>query len=329
MFKQVLLLFFIVLGFAPSTLAQVQQMEANSFFAPADTFDQKRFNYSLGVGLATYTGVSIGLWHTWYKQYPQEGFHFFNDLGEWNDVDKVGHVYSGYFQSLLCYEGAKWTGMSDRKAMWTGMICGGLFQTTIEVMDGFSTNWGFSIPDFAANVGGIGAFALQHKYWGEQRIQLKVSSHPVDYPAMEFYDEEGVFISSLQDRVDDLYGATFLERYLKDYNAQTIWASVNVVSFLGKDAKWPRWLNLALGYGAENLYGGFENVWEVDNETISLGPEWERYHQFYLSFDLDFTKVKTKNHFLRGLLKIFNIFKMPAPALELNSRGEFTFHLFR
>jgi len=300
-----------------------------SFFAPADTFSQKRFNYALGFSSTVYTGFSIGLYSAWYKQYPQEGFHTFNDWGEWENMDKVGHIYTAYFQGVLCYKGAKWTGLSDNKSILVGVICGGLFQTTIEMMDAFSTEWGFSISDMGANVSGIGLFALQQKYWGEQRIMFKISSVPKAYDDFSVVGSNGTSMT-LQDRADHLFGSSFAEKYLKDYNSQTYWASINVNSFLPQNNKWPDWLNIALGYGAANMFGGFENEWEREGEKFILSEEkYPRVHQYYLGFDLDLTKIKTKNHFLKGLFSIFNIFKAPSPALELNSRGEISFHIFR
>lgn len=303
--------------------------QKSSFFTPSDTFNQKRFNYALGISAVTYTGFSIGLYHTWYKQYPQGKFHFFDDYGEWNNMDKIGHVYTSYFQGVLCYRGARWTGLSDDKSIMVGAICGSLFQTTIEVMDGFSTEWGFSLSDMGANTAGIGLFALQQKYWKEQRISLKVSSYPKSYPDYYVIGDQGTKMS-LQDRADDLFGSSFPERFLKDYNAQVYWASVNVNSFLPENNNWPDWLNVAVGYGADNMFGGFENEWESNGELFAVDTEeYPRVHQFYLGLDLDLTKIKTENPFLKGVLSMFNIFKAPSPAIELNSRGEFTFHILR
>lgn len=309
--------------------SQSVDYQKKSFFAPSDTFNQKRFNYALGISAVTYTGFSIGLYHAWYKQYPQGKFRFFDDYGEWNNMDKVGHVYTSYFQGVLCYKGAKWTGLSDDKSIWVGVVCGSLFQSTIEVMDGFSTQWGFSLSDMGANTAGVGLFAVQQKYWKEQRISLKVSSIPKVYPNYIVIGTEGTSIT-LQERADNLFGSSFPERFLKDYNAQVYWASVNVNSFLPESNKWPDWLNVAVGYGADNMFGGFENEWETNGERFFVDTDaYPRVHQFYLGLDLDLTKINTQNPFLKGILSMFNIFKAPSPALELNSRGEFTFHILR
>lgn len=301
------------------------QSDSLSFWQPSPTFNKSRFTKALTFSSVAYTGFSTGLYLTWYKQYPTEGFQLFNDMGEWKQVDKVGHVYTAYLQGVLCYKGAKWTGLSEGQSILTGVICGTLFQTTIEVMDGFSAEWGFSVGDFAANTIGTGAFALQQKFWGEQRIILKESSWARNYSNDPITSVSGNATSSLDRRANNLFGSGFFERYLKDYNGQTYWASFNVHSFLPKSNTFPKWLNVALGYGAQGLWGGFENQWEEDNQQYIL--DLPRYRQWYLSLDMDLTKLDTDNYFLKTLLSILNIIKIPAPAIEINTQGQIKLHL--
>jgi hypothetical protein len=90
-----------------------------------------------------------------------------------------------------------------------------------------------------------------------------------------------------------------------------------------KGSKIPKWLNLAVGYGAEGMITGNEAF----VNTIFL-PESERFRQFYFSFDVDLTKIKTKSHVLKTAFEIFNTVKIPAPTFEISSRGDFTFHYF-
>jgi hypothetical protein len=297
-----------------------------SFFEASPNFHQKRFNTALSFSIGTYTAFSYGLYNTWYSQFDQEAFHLFNDWGEWENIDKYGHLYTSYFQGVLCYKGAKWTGLSESQSILTGILCASLFQTTIEVMDGFSSAWGFSVTDMAANAIGVSAFAFQQKYWGEQRIVFKVSSWPKSYNNFTLTSESGQSSSDLTTRTDDLFGDNYFESFLKDYNAQTLWASVNVHSFLNQGNKWPKWLNVAVGYSAENMFGGFENSWEIGGERFTLDPYYDRYQQFLVGFDIDLSRIQTDNHFLKTILSVFNIFKVPSPALEINARGEFKFH---
>jgi hypothetical protein len=100
-------------------------------------------------------------------------------------------------------------------------------------------------------------------------------------------------------------------------------------------AAWlPPWLNIAVGMGANNLFAGYGYEWQADKNCS--GPDCLRYRldaqqyprtrQFFLSLDIDYTRLGVKNRFLRSLLGAVNIFKFPAPALEITNRGRVSFH---
>ncbi len=310
------------------TLSTTHKFER--FFIPSDTFNQQRFKLGIAFTGVAYTGFSIGLYNSWYKNFDLEPFHLYNDWGEWRHMDKMGHIYSGYFQSLLCHDGARWAGLSKNKSIWIGMAFSTLFQTTIEVMDGFSPKWGFSLPDIGANVLGTSFFAAQQHFWDEQRISIKISSIPKSYPHQAIHSVEGLSSTTLNSRVDQLYGTNFFERYLKDYNAQTYWASVRLHSFLPEGNRWPKWLNLAIGYGAENMYGGYQNSWTQNSHSFILDPkEYPRYSQVFLGFDVDLPQLNPRSPFLKTMCSVFNIFKVPSPALEINTQGQIKFHFLR
>jgi len=292
-----------------------------------EPYHEKRQKLLLYGGSAIYGSLSAGLYFTWYKQYDQSKFHFFNDMGEWRNMDKAGHVFSGYLQSDFMYHSLRWAGVDENKSIWYGAAAGIAFQSTIEIMDAFSTEWGFSVSDMISNGIGVGAFALQQKNWGEQRIRFKMSSWPKAYSEESFPSETGLFQSSINDRSNSLFGNSYTERFLKDYNAQTIWMSVNLRSFF-RDSSIPSWLNVAVGYSGENLFGGFSNSWKIDNENISVDiDEYPRHGQFLLALDYDLSKIKTNSKFLKTVLGVSNGFKFPAPAIEYNTLGELNFHL--
>ncbi|HQK38982.1 MAG TPA: DUF2279 domain-containing protein, partial [Flavobacterium alvei] len=118
----------------------------------------------------------------------------------------------------------------------------------------------------------------------------------------------------------DLLGNSLSEQILKDYNGQTYWFSVNLYSF-AKKSKIPKWFNIALGYGAEGMLG--EN--DTKNNLI-LATKQENYRQFYLSLDLDLTKINSKSHFLKTVFSVLNTVKIPAPALEYSPQRGLKFH---
>ncbi|RYY71084.1 MAG: DUF2279 domain-containing protein, partial [Chitinophagaceae bacterium] len=147
------------------------------FTPPADSLNnkqiKKRVKIIAAANLVGYGAVMAGLYQTWYKNYPQSKFHTFNDIGEWQQMDKLGHVYSAYAAGKASMELWRWTGIDRKKRIWIGGMSGAVWQTTIEVLDGFSSEWGWSWGDFAANVAGSGLLVAQELAWDRQRIQMK------------------------------------------------------------------------------------------------------------------------------------------------------------
>lgn len=299
-----------------------QAQVRNKFLRPDTTLNKAKVATVAGGMTVIYGSALIFLNQYWYKEYPRSRFHFFNDGREWMGMDKGGHVWSSYFESRWGVGMYRWTGMKDKSAIWVGGLTGTILQSSIEVLDGFSEEWGFSGYDFLANMAGSALVISQELVWGEQRITLKMSSHRPKYPA------------DLLGRANDLYGSSPMEVALKDYNALTIWASVNVASFMKKERNFPKWLNIAIGYGANGLYGGFENKWcatggklgDCNPADIIDRNDVRRYPQFYLSVDIDLTRIKTRSPFLRSLFNVINIIKIPAPTIEFNPVDKVKFH---
>ncbi len=313
----------VVLVFLFSLLSQilVAQREPLSFWDSPDTLHRGRFWTAAGVGAASYAGTLISLNGLWYNQYPRTSFHLFNDGQEWMQLDKAGHMYTAYFESEWCYRIARWTGMKRGAGIWTGALVATGLQATIETLDGFSSEWGFSLYDFAFNLAGVSLWASQQAAWDEQRIRMKMSTTYQQYPETIIAGSDGT-VTTLRARARDLFGKNILQTFLKDYNAQTIWLSVNVHSFLQEESRFPKWLNVAIGYSAQNMFGGFKNEWKEGDATFSLSAEaFPRYRQWYLSPDLDLSKIKTNSKLVHTLLCMANIFKVPAPAIEWNGKG--------
>lgn len=298
------------------------------FLLPSDSLQKSRINTILITGAVGYgTGMFL-LGKAWYKNSLSSDFHFFNDNGEWMQIDKVGHVYSAYNESRIVFQMFRWAGVSRNKAMWLGIGGGALAQTSLEIFDGFSDKWGFSWGDVASNTLGLAAFGLQEHYWKDQRITFKVSSDFRIYDHLPITSNPAGGTDHLDRRAGDLYGEALPARLLKDYNAQTNWISINPASFSNKEKTWwPAFVNVAAGYSAENLYGGFGNAWSYNDFSYSLNSdEFPRYRQYILSLDIDFTRIPTRSPFLKTLFQCLNIFKVPAPALEYNNLNGMKWH---
>jgi hypothetical protein len=74
------------------------------------------------------------------------------------------------------------------------------------------------------------------------------------------------------------------------------------------------------------MFGGTENIGKDKNGNIVFNrPDIKRYRQWYLSPDIDLSKIKTNSKPLKFMLNILSAFKFPTPALEF-SNGKFKAH---
>ncbi len=270
-------------------------------------YSSKR-KWLVGGGTAALYGTSfIYLNEAWYKDYPRSSFHSFNDSKEWLQMDKIGHVWTAYTTSRATSALWKWTGVNDKTAVLLGSGSSLLYMLSIEYLDGRSAEWGWSWADVAADFAGGILYGAQELKWKDQKIAMKFSAHKKNYrPA-------------LNERAEELFGKGFYERMLKDYNAQTYWLSFNINSFM-KNKKLPDWLNLSIGYGADGMFGGHENLAYDDNRNIVFDRrDISRFRQWYFAPDVDLTKIKTNSKVLRTVFFALNSFKFPTPALELSN----------
>lgn len=257
-------------------------------------------NYVLLRGIFTaqsvvYAGSIYGLSKSWYKD-PLKKFKVQDDSRDWLQIDKVGHFYTSYQiarHTAALYQKA---GLTKKQILIYGAVSGVLFQTPIEILDGFSPEYGFSPGDMVANISGSLLFFGQLALWDQIRIQPKFSFHYTSLAAVR----------------PELLGSTYSERWLKDYNGQTYWLSWSPKSFF-TNTRWPAWLCFSFGYGINDMV----SAQKARSREMGFKP----YRQYYISMDIDLTKVKTRNKFARTLFFMANSVKIPAPALQMDKTG--------
>jgi Predicted periplasmic lipoprotein (DUF2279) len=273
------------------------------FLKPSDSLNYQRKKTVILAESAFTIATLIGLNQLWYADYPKSDFHFINDNNEWLQIDKMGHIFSAYHLGNYSKNALQWSGISKKNQIIYGATFGFAFLTAIEVLDGYSQQWGASTGDVTANAAGTCLLISQEIFWKEQRIIPKYSFHTTEFASQR----------------PNILGKSLNEQILKDYNGQTHWLSINLHSFY-KKSKIPKWLNVAVGFGAENMISGNTSFSDPNIKSIP-----ERYRQFYLSFDADLTKIKTKSALLKTVFSVFNTIKIPAPTLEYNTNGAFNF----
>ena len=293
-----LLLVILVLQLANSGFAQQDSLQTNA--VKTDSTPDNRPNYRMLRGIfaaqsVLYVGTIYGLSKSWYKNRLTK-FTFQDDTREWLQMDKMGHVYTSYQIARHTAALYKKTGISKKQMLIYGAISGVLFQTPIEILDGFSPDYGFSTGDMVANIAGSAIYLGQIALWDEVRIQPKFSFH----------------YTSLAHVRPELLGSNRSERWLKDYNGQTYWFSGSPGTFF-KNSGWPQWLSLSIGYGIQDM------VSAETSRSIALG--YRPYRQYYLSLDIDLTKIKTRSKFVKTVGFLANSIKIPAPALQFSKKG--------
>ena len=211
---------------------------------------------------------------------------------QWLGVDKVGHTYSAYVAATTGIKAFEWAGYNKKQSAFIGGSIGWVFLATVEVFDGFSSDWGFSTGDMVANTIGTSIAVGQYLIWEEQILRLKFSYSPSDYRELR----------------PEVLGQTEFPAIFKDYNAQTYWASLNL-NAIDERIK-PQWLNVAFGYGGTGM------VFANDDYISDEGEIHQHRRQYYLSLDIDFERIPSNKAWVRTMLTCLNYFKLPFPALE-------------
>ena len=250
----------------------------------------------LAGGLAvSYSGTLYLLSNAWYTG-ERVPLHWFNDWPEWKQLDKAGHFWGAFHMSRGAVDMLRWAGVPDRRALWYGGLVGALLLSPIELLDGRSPAYGASATDLAANFLGSVGLMGQHLAWGEVRLMPKYSFHTTRYARLR----------------PNVLGRSLAEQHLKDYNGHTYWLCADVGAWLPATSRWPRWLQPAVGYGAQQL------VFNDPAANAALGLR--SYRQFYLSLDVDLRHIPTRSKLLKRVFYVASIFHLPAPALEWNPR---------
>jgi hypothetical protein len=194
--------------------------------------------------------------------------------------------------------------VDNNKAAIYGAFIGFGSLTTIEIFDGFHSQWGASWGDLIADAAGPLLFSSQQIAWKEQRIRLKFSYLPSDkYATLN----------------PSILGDNHLKRITSDYNSQTHWLSVNIASFLPKpSSNFPKWLNIAFGYGGQGLA-----VAPRFDDSGSILPDFIRTREYSLSLDIDLQRIPTNSKLLKGLFKVVSFIKIPFPRIGYSRVDKF------
>lgn len=252
--------------------------------------DVSLWKFSL-VASTTLLAYGASYWLIFDKGWWDEGktdFHFENDFYYAKNLDKLGHFASGVMMGELFYEGFYWSGLNEFYSYLAAGSSAFLTHVAIDIKDGYSPDWGFSVFDVV--FGTLGGFYPMAKRY---------------VPAFKYFDLKWSYWINTK----VYYRSSDTGIFTDDYVNQTFWLSLKIYRMLPVKARkyYPEWLALALGLS-------------IDEGRYVYGPDGKLkkgHYEIYLAFDYDLEAFRPRARWARTLIKTLNYFKLPAPTLQL------------
>ena len=255
-----------------------------------DPGDTTQLSIAKSVGVASTVLIAYGAayWLVFDKGWWDEQgshFRFENDFDYALNLDKFGHFASGVIMGESFYEGYRWAGVSEFKSYLFAGFSAMATHIAIDVKDGYSPQWGFSVFDvLSGTLGGFLPMAERYipvfKY-----VDLKWS-YWINTKAYYRQSKTGVFTD--------------------DYCNQTFWASFKIHRMLPKAARayYPSWLAIAAGLSID------EGVFIHDRDVTP-------HREVYIALDYDLEAFRPQSRMARTIVKYLNYFKLPAPTVQV------------
>lgn len=254
---------------------------------PVDTVTQV-FSAPKVAGVASLTLIAYGAayWLVFQKGWwddERSHFHFENDFDYALNLDKLGHFAAGVVLAEGFYDGYYWAGASEFQAYLFAGLSAMATHIAIDIKDGLSPEWGFSIFDvLSGTLGGFYPMAeryvplfkyidLKWSYWINTRVYYRQS-------------DTGVFTD--------------------DYVNETFWASFKPYRLLPAGARkyYPSWLAFAVGLS-------------IDEGVFTDDPHPKR--EVYIALDYDLEAFRPQSRMAREVVKFLNYIKLPAPTIQV------------
>ncbi len=252
--------------------------------------DSSKVNpYRLGLVFGATAGVitvaHLQQYNSWWKG-ELTSFHFKDDLDQVLGADKLGHAYFSFVLSDFFGRSLHWAGVERSSAfIWSG-VCALLFQTYVEIEDGFRPKLGFSTSDELSNF--IGAFIpyAREKFQWMNLINFKISL----FPSEKFKSGAHRFI-------------------VDDYESLYFWLSFDLSGILKSKILKPWFIDLfdvSIGYSVKKI------DWNRSGER-----------EIFLAIDYDLTKLPIKIWLFKQIFYLLNYYHLPAPTLRVAPRLKF------
>lgn len=239
-------------------------------------------------GVASLTLIAYGAayWLVFEKGWwddERSHFHFENDFDYALNLDKFGHFAAGVMLGESFYEGYRWAGATEFQSYLFAGLSAMMTHVAIDVKDGYSPEWGFSIFDVLS--GTLGGFLpMAERY----------------IPVFKYVDLKWSYWINTRAYYDQSETGVFTD----DYVNQTFWASFKPYRLLPAAARqyYPSWLAIAAGLS-------------IDEKVFTKEPHPRR--EVYIALDYDLEAFRPQSRMARTIVKYLNYFKLPAPTIQV------------
>jgi hypothetical protein len=217
-------------------------------------------------------------------------FHISNDPPYAMHIDKFAHTYVSATGSDAIRAAYRLAGVSEETSAWLGAGLTFVAGVAVEMEDarhGDDPEYGFSPGDAAGDLIGSSLPLLRYYYPVLRRLDIKMGLWP-----------------------SEAYKSGTYKFITDDYESQYFWLSFD----LHEITPLPSWLNLAVGFSAENL---------LRQQYHVPSPDGPPYTDIYFGPDINLKGIPIPGAWWQTLSAILSYIRIPFPALQCYPRMKF------
>ncbi|OFX68683.1 MAG: hypothetical protein A2X12_05670 [Bacteroidetes bacterium GWE2_29_8] len=293
-YSKFLIILTLIIFFIQSDFKLLSQ-ELDSVNATKNTKSSFNKRNAVKVGIVANTAAIFYTQYKWWWEDDYHPFHchwegYFNNYSK--GIDKLGHAYISYLYFKTFYSVMKWADYKEKDAIKYSVGIPLLYAVSVEMGDGFSS-YQFSPDDLLSNIAGIGFAYLQTRNNISKNIQFKWSYYPSEFNP---WQKKKLSITD-------------------DYDGHIYWLSFDVKNILGEKYNqfWPKYINLALGYGADG---------------VSKGNNDLKRREFIVGLDINLNHIQSKNKKTRNFIDVLNTYRLPLPAIKFKENSQTEYKMF-
>jgi hypothetical protein len=240
------------------------------------------------------TGIIYLNQEAFWKYATEVPFHISNDPPYAMHIDKFSHFYGSAIGSDAMSYSYELAGNSDVASLWLGASLTFAAGVAIEMEDarhGDDPEYGFSPGDAGGDLLGASLPLLRHYYPVFDRLETKISIWP-----------------------SETYKSGIYKTIADDYESQYYWVSFDLHGV----TPLPQWLNMAFGFGAENLLRPANG-----HSYQAPSPNGIPYTDIYFGPDLNLKGLPIEGAFWQSLAYVLSYVRIPSPVIQFYPRMKF------